>query len=153
MFCEINSHSSAAKEILHHRPQYRWVQLYIRISLHLRCAFFCITKSFKVTSEPLFISRWEHCCSCKCQCFIRPLCIWLYLFVCGIIVWSMLCFPQFTALYPEMVDALVLLDAFGLVPTDSVRTILTPQITVELKQFVWWNAGPEKSRPDTKRKV
>uniref|UniRef100_A0A8C4EWR1 Serine hydrolase like n=1 Tax=Dicentrarchus labrax TaxID=13489 RepID=A0A8C4EWR1_DICLA len=32
-------------------------------------------------------------------------------------------FPQFTALYPEMVDALILLDTFGFVPTDSVRTM------------------------------
>lgn len=31
---------------------------------------------------------------------------------------------QFTALYPDMVDALVLLDAFGVLPTDTVRSIL-----------------------------
>lgn len=31
-----------------------------------------------------------------------------------------LCFPQFSALYPEMVDVVVLLDAFGFVPTAPV---------------------------------
>uniref|UniRef100_A0A3B4TJW1 Serine hydrolase like n=1 Tax=Seriola dumerili TaxID=41447 RepID=A0A3B4TJW1_SERDU len=31
---------------------------------------------------------------------------------------SVLCFLQFSALYPEMVDALVLLDAYGFLPTD-----------------------------------
>lgn len=39
---------------------------------------------------------------------------------------------QFAALYPEMVDALILLDAFGLLPTDSVWTIPITQITEEL---------------------
>ncbi|XP_035856134.1 serine hydrolase-like protein isoform X1 [Sander lucioperca] len=34
--------------------------------------------------------------------------------------WCTLCFPQFSALYPEMVDAVVLLDCFGFVPTDSI---------------------------------
>lgn len=33
--CEINSHSAAAKKVLHHRPQYGWVQLYIWIYRHL----------------------------------------------------------------------------------------------------------------------
>lgn len=33
-------------------------------------------------------------------------------------------FPQFTALYPEMVDALILLDNFVLLPTDTVLTIV-----------------------------
>lgn len=30
---------------------------------------------------------------------------------------------QFAALYPDMVDVLVLLDGFGVLPTDTVRTI------------------------------
>uniref|UniRef100_A0A3B5M0I1 AB hydrolase-1 domain-containing protein n=1 Tax=Xiphophorus couchianus TaxID=32473 RepID=A0A3B5M0I1_9TELE len=33
---------------------------------------------------------------------------------------TMWCFPQFSALYPEMVDALVLLDSYGFLPTDPV---------------------------------
>uniref|UniRef100_A0A3Q2P435 Serine hydrolase like n=1 Tax=Fundulus heteroclitus TaxID=8078 RepID=A0A3Q2P435_FUNHE len=32
---------------------------------------------------------------------------------------SIWCFPQFSALYPEMVDAMVLLDSYGFLPTDS----------------------------------
>lgn len=36
----------------------------------------------------------------------------------------MLCFPQFSALYPEMVDALILLDTLVLLPTDTVLTIV-----------------------------
>lgn len=57
--------------------------------------------------------------------------------VCGIIIWSILYFPQFTALYPEMVDALILLDTVGLLPTDAVRTSLTPYFAEERYQFVW----------------
>lgn len=30
------------------------------------------------------------------------------------------CPPQFSALFPEMLDAVILLDAFGFIPTDSV---------------------------------
>lgn len=30
------------------------------------------------------------------------------------------CSPQFSALFPEMVEAVILLDAFGFIPTDSV---------------------------------
>lgn len=33
---------------------------------------------------------------------------------------SILCFTQFSALYPEMVDAVVLLDSYGFLPTDLV---------------------------------
>lgn len=29
--------------------------------------------------------------------------------------------PQFSALYPEMVDALIFLDCYGFLPTDSVN--------------------------------
>ncbi|XP_051242445.1 serine hydrolase-like protein isoform X2 [Dicentrarchus labrax] len=31
---------------------------------------------------------------------------------------SILCFPQFSSLYPDMVEAVILLDAFGFLPTD-----------------------------------
>uniref|UniRef100_A0A3Q3W3P1 AB hydrolase-1 domain-containing protein n=1 Tax=Mola mola TaxID=94237 RepID=A0A3Q3W3P1_MOLML len=41
------------------------------------------------------------------------------------------------SLYPEMVDALVLLDSFGLLPTDSVRSILRPHITKYDKKRVY----------------
>ncbi|XP_049901428.1 serine hydrolase-like protein isoform X1 [Epinephelus moara] len=34
-------------------------------------------------------------------------------------IWSKLCFLQFSALYPEMVDAVILLDSFGFIFTDS----------------------------------
>lgn len=33
---------------------------------------------------------------------------------------SMWRLPQFSALYPEMVDAVVLLDSYGFLPTDQV---------------------------------
>uniref|UniRef100_A0A3Q2CVM1 Serine hydrolase like n=1 Tax=Cyprinodon variegatus TaxID=28743 RepID=A0A3Q2CVM1_CYPVA len=33
---------------------------------------------------------------------------------------SVCCFLQFSALYPEMVDAVVLLDSYGFIPTDPV---------------------------------
>lgn len=35
-------------------------------------------------------------------------------------VYSAHCSPQFSALFPEMVDAVILLDAFGFIPTDPV---------------------------------
>lgn len=34
-----------------------------------------------------------------------------------------LCFPQFSALYPEMVDTVILLDTLGFIPTDPVICI------------------------------
>lgn len=34
-------------------------------------------------------------------------------------------FPQFSALYPEMVDALIFLDCYGFLSTDSVHKFST----------------------------
>lgn len=43
-------------------------------------------------------------------------------------------FPQFSALYPEMVDAVVLLDSYGFLPAKSVLYLLytTQRITAGL---------------------
>lgn len=41
MICEINSHSSAAKDILHHRPQHGWVEQNLYSSV---LCIFCIMK-------------------------------------------------------------------------------------------------------------
>lgn len=37
------------------------------------------------------------------------------------------CGPQFSALYPEMVDALILLDSYGFLPTKPVFLHVSPQ--------------------------
>lgn len=62
-----------------------------------------------------------------CTQYILTLC-WDYLSIlCDIK--SMLCFPQFSALYPEMVDAVVLLDSYGFLPTDQVlQQFLHPRL-------------------------
>lgn len=86
----------------------------------------CIMKSYEAAAGPVFIYRWRH--RWTGQCFIRALMhlILLWLTTNGVFWCStnMLCFPQFSALYPEMVDALILLDTLVLLPTDTVITIV-----------------------------
>lgn len=40
---------------------------------------------------------------------------------CRLGAWCVFCSPQFSALYPEMVDALVFLDCYGFLPADPVH--------------------------------
>lgn len=78
MVCEMNSHSSAAEEILHHRSQYGWVQPYVRV-YSLLLLFSCSSKSIKtllftggeiaalvsVSSPPcLYACHRRGCCCC-----------------------------------------------------------------------------------------
>lgn len=42
----------------------------------------------------------------------------------------MWCFPQFSALYPEMVDAVILLDSLGFIPANAVITGFYGQYSV-----------------------
>lgn len=44
-----------------------------------------------------------------------PVFMWPY-----VTAWRFLCFLQFSAVYPEMVDGVIVLDVFGFVPTDLV---------------------------------
>lgn len=60
--------------------------------------------------------RWEYR-SIGEICFFS---ICIQAIVCVVFMW---CFPQFSALYPEMVDAVILLDSLGFLPTNPVITI------------------------------
>lgn len=49
MMYEMNSHSTAAEEILHHRSQYGWVQFFVRLySLFYCYRLSCTNKSIKI---------------------------------------------------------------------------------------------------------
>jgi len=121
MICEINSRSPAAEDILPHRPQHGWVRRDNRIHLNLCC---CATKIISsATSFPLQVLTSLQWWASSSHLFPLPqtdYCVCVCVFPC-ITVRFILCVLQFSALYPEMVDALVLLDSFGFLPTDSVR--------------------------------
>lgn len=138
MICEINSCSSAPEEILHHKPQYGWVLHRDRLCLIL-CGVLCCVKQIQNENnlKPFYIYRCWHRWNSKWLKFVLRLISHVFpvffstqfthtqthilTILFSVIIRSILSFPQFSALYPEMVDALVFLDSYGFLPTDTVQ--------------------------------
>lgn len=133
-------------EILHYRPQYGWVLTLYRhlrqfptnklTSSHNSFNIIRCVNQFKPYFQRQHISktdlcsvfyRWKHCSNGEISFFST----WIQTAVCYL-CWDlfMWCFQQFSALYPEMVDSVILLDSLGFLPTDSVITIFYGQYSV-----------------------